>query len=905
MAATSTIVGRDAELAAVSAALRAADGPAVVIVEGEAGVGKTTILSAVAAEAGRHVLRARPTEAEAQNSYAALDELLRPHLGLMSQLPEPQARSLARALLLEAGDTPVAPRLVALAFLSVIERLPAPVLLVVDDWQWLDAASNAVLSYALRRLPESGVNVLAAARSGEADDEIATLVRGLAGRVLEVRIEPLDAAALLRLVHERTGEWLAPPELQRLHASSGGNPLVALELVRAPGGGLATDIRRLLGRRIGGLPLEARTALRPAAALAEPTLDLVERATGDAAAARRGLEAALAAEVLERDGDRVRFSHPLIASVVAERSPPGEWRAVHARLATLVDQPEQRVRHLAAAASGPDAETAALLDGASREAAARGALAAAAELSERAAALTPDSAEDARATRLIAASDNYAASGDGRAAQAVLERLVEMLSPGPLRAKALHRMAYFMQYEEGARLGERALAEAGDDDALRADIHITICDMTSQQGRQPESLAHAEAALRHAERAGEPSGIAFALLNVAFTRWVGGGGVQRELLARADVLERQGGDRDRDVTPAYVLGMQLQIAGELAEARSVLEAEHERATRRGHVDHECQVLSQLAQLEVSAGRWRQADEYARQAFEMTLGLHFWNADTMGRWVRALVDAHLGRVESARENAEAGLLASTEWGDLRWCLLCEEVLGFVELSVGDAAAAVERLSMLPGRERRLGTREPALLVYAPNLVEALVLTGDLEAARAAHSELMEIAPALGRPWAIANGLRCGGLIASAEGRTQDALAEFERALELHDEVPRPFDRARTLLALGAVQRRAKQRAEARRTLEAALAVFEELGAALWAERARAEIARLGGRRARDRDELTETERRIAELAADGRSNREIAGELFVSERTVEANLTRAYRKLGVRSRTELARRLPAE
>ena len=129
--------------------------------------------------------------------------------------------------------------------------------------------------------------------------------------------------------------------------------------------------------------------------------------------------------------------------------------------------------------------------------------------------------------------------------------------------------------------------------------------------------------------------------------------------------------------------------------------------------------------------------------------------------------------------------------------------------------------------------------------------------------------------------------------------------MHEDVPQPFDRARTLLALGTIQRRAKQRAEARTTLESALAVFEELGAALWAERARAEIARLGGRRARDRDELTETERRIAELAADGRSNREIAGELFVSERTVESNLTRAYRKLGVRSRTELARRLPAD
>ena len=160
------------------------------------------------------------------------------------------------------------------------------------------------------------------------------------------------------------------------------------------------------------------------------------------------------------------------------------------------------------------------------------------------------------------------------------------------------------------------------------------------------------------------------------------------------------------------------------------------------------------------------------------------------------------------------------------------------------------------------------------------------------------------WAIATGLRCRGLIAAADGELDAALAALEEAIAVHEQVPQPFERARTLLALGATQRRAKQRAEARASLEAALAMFEELGAPLWGQRARAEIARLGGRRAQDRDELTETERRIAELAAGGRSNREIAGELFVSERTVESNLTRAYRKLGVRSRTELARRLPA-
>jgi len=163
--------------------------------------------------------------------------------------------------------------------------------------------------------------------------------------------------------------------------------------------------------------------------------------------------------------------------------------------------------------------------------------------------------------------------------------------------------------------------------------------------------------------------------------------------------------------------------------------------------------------------------------------------------------------------------------------------------------------------------------------------------------------LDRPWAVASALRCDGLIAAAEGRHDDALADHGRALELFEGVGQPFERARTLLALGTAQRRAKQRGAGRESLEAALALFAELGAGLWVRRASEEIARLGGRRARDRDELTPTEQRIAELASGGQSNREIAAALFVTERTVEANLTRAYRKLGVRSRTQLAGRLP--
>ena len=487
----------------------------------------------------------------------------------------------------------------------------------------------------------------------------------------------------------------------------------------------------------------------------------------------------------------------------------------------------------------------------------------------------------------------------------MLRALVEEAPAGVLRAEALHRLAYVTGDASGPELVERALAEAGNDDHLLADLHHSMSALVIMHGDMEAALRHGEAAVRHAERCGEPLLISEVLSNLAFARWVGGEGVQRELLLRADRLERGVQDRRRDVTALEVLGMQLRVAGALDGARELLVAELERAQRQGRTDHETLALRELAELEIRAGRWALAEDYAQRTAEGCAGFAFWNSDAEGHFAMALIDTHRGRVESARRRAEAGIAESAAWGDEAWSIRCGTLIGFLDLSLGDAGAAASRLRDLDRRERRMGFREPAINCIAPDLVEALVLIGELDEARVVQAELEERGRDLGSAWATATALRCGGLIAAADGRSDDALTDLAEALERHDDIPQPFERARTLLALGSVQRRARRRGEARTTLEAALAVFEELGAPLWAERARAEIARLGGRRARDRDELTETERRIAELAAGGRSNREIAGELFVSERTVEANLTRAYRKLGVRSRTELARRLPVE
>jgi DNA-binding CsgD family transcriptional regulator len=748
--------------------------------------------------------------------------------------------------------------------------------------------------------------VIATVRRGEADEALAALVRGLpVDQALELAVGPLDAGALGRLVHARIGARLAPPALARLHEACGGNALMALELVRAPGAEAATDIKRLLARRVGSLSVDARRVLRFVAALAEPTPEAVERGIDAPSGAAPGLDEALASDLLVRDGHRLRFSHPLIGAVVQERTPPGEWRAIHARLAALTDRPEQRARHLAAASEGPDEDVAAALEAAAREASGRGATMAAADLTMRAAELTPGGEERLRLRRLVAAADAAMTVGDGQSARGPLEAVMAAVESGPLRAEALHRLAYLVSDDSGLRLAEAAVAEAGSDDALLADVELSAMMFATMAGGVDSALPHAEAAVRHAEACGDPLLLAQAISNIAFLRHSAGEGLQRELLLRADALEREGSGHARDDTALEILGWQLYVVGELAEAREVLIGERERAHARGFLDTEDFAVLLLAELEVRAGRWELAEEYAREVLEMTLGTDLWNAEAAAHWACALVEAHLGRVESARAHAEAGRSHAERLGDLVYATRCSHVLGFVALSLGDADTAVRHLAPLRATEQRLGNREPAMFCIRPDLAEALVLAGDLEAAREVQVDLEARGRALGRPWAVATGLRCRALIAAVEGRSGDALADLREALEAHERLPQPFDRARTLLVLGATQRRAKQRAEARGSLEAALAVFEELGAVLWAEKARAEIARLGGRRASHSDELTETERRIAELAGDGRSNREIAAELFVSERTVEANLTRAYRKLGVRSRTELARRLPAE
>jgi DNA-binding NarL/FixJ family response regulator len=614
-----------------------------------------------------------------------------------------------------------------------------------------------------------------------------------------------------------------------------------------------------------------------------------------------GLEEALGAEVLVHDGDRLRFAHPLLAAAVQERTPLLDWRALHRRLADVVTDVEQRARHLAEAADGADAATAAALDAAAEQAAGRGAPAVAADLAERAGRLTPDGDGEARQRRLLAAADGWVVAGDGVRARRLLEELVAELPPGHSRAQALSRLAH-VGTEDGAiesymRVARQALAEAGDDDALLAEVNLVFSEYWHVTGIR-SAMLYAERAALHAERAGDPALRARCLVELAFQRYALGEGVQREALAEAAQLERSAGLNSSGISANAELVLQLSLNAHFDEARELLARELEGVRESGNDDLASMLHMSGTALELRSGHLDAADEHARRMLALTAGSGISNYESAARWNRGLVDVHLGRVEAALEELHLALDLARQADDRVFAFNAAHALGLLELSRGDAAAAASWLKPLPAQEAELDNGEPMAFQIGADVAEALVLAGDLAGAAVAQRALERHRD---RPWAVGTALRCRGLIRGAEGRHQEAIADHRAALEVLTGAGQPLEVARTWHALGAAQRRAKQRGDARQSLETALAGYRELQAVLWAERAEEEIARLGGRRAADRDELTENERRIAELAAEGRPNREIAAALFVSERTVESNLTRAYRKLGVRSRTELARR----
>jgi ATP/maltotriose-dependent transcriptional regulator MalT len=910
-------IGRDEELEAIQAFLdRIPDGPAALVLSGEAGIGKTILWETGVEEARERlavVLTCRGVEAEASFAFAALSELL---VGVVREVaPElapPRRRALEVALQLEE-PTETAPdaHVIGLALVDVLELLVerrGHVLVALDDAQWLDPSSAAVLNVAVRRLREQRVGLLETVRTSPDGAGPLELERSLpTDRLTELGLHPLSLGALHELLEQRVGLELTRPELVRVHEATAGNPFFALELGRElvrtgtrPKAGRALpmpqSLHQLLGGRLARMPTDTGDVLLQAAALARPTVDLVTAAYGVRDPVVEALAAAEREGVVELDDSRLRFTHPLLASICYEQAPIWKRRAVHRTLAGVVTDAEERARHLALAVDGPDERIAFELDAAAEQAAARGAPGAAGELCELSAELTPDDPRLARRRRLRAGR-LYKLAGYRDQAVALLDKLLEEVPPGPERADILLVRISTFAGETPLLLAlcDEALVCAADDDARAARTLAFRTWMHVLGGNVPAALTDARAALEKAERVDDPLLLAAVIARrTQAEMWAAE--ITPGLLERGvEIEEKLGLELDYSESPRLYLARLLMRRGELDRARTLLEELEAIAVARGNEDTRRETIWYLCVLEWLAGHWQRALDRATTAHELGEQIHGAHSGFTGRW-KALVETDLGLVEQARASAEQSLAHAQASSNESFVIVILGVLGRLELALGNLQAAGDCLRDLPRRLKASGMNDPTQPIW-PDTIETLVALGELDQAHAYLEDHERYAERLQSPLAMEIALRCRGLVCAAEGDAAGALEAYERALADRPDPPWVFERARTLLCLGSVRRQAQQKRAAREALEQALVIFDELGARLWAEKARAELRRISGRRPAN-EELTETERRVAVLAAQGRSNKEIAAELYMAVSTVEAHLSRVYRKLGIRSRSGL-------
>jgi DNA-binding CsgD family transcriptional regulator len=903
---TDALVGRDAELESIRTFLMRST-PGALVLEGEAGIGKTTLVAAAVADAterGWRVLECRPAAAEAQLPFAALADALGAAVDeVIPALPAPQGAALLGAL--RRTDADVDRLALSSGALGVLRALAErrAVILAIDDAQWLDAPSANAVAFAVRRLTDEPIVVVASRREGEALPPAFEAALTAIG-VERLPVRPLSLGAIGRIIRSRLGLSLHRPSLIRIHEASRGNPFFALELAAAAAtaaddvGALPVPetVRELVRRRLAALPTDARGGLLVVAALGHPATDVLAHAVEDW---QRVIAPALDAGILEVRSGRIGFAHPLLASGVYSGAAEHERRSVHQRLARVVPDPEQRAWHLAHATARADEDVATTLERAAAGAAARGAPETAAELAEHAHRLTPHEHSDERTRRALRTATYAWAAGDATRSRRILVDLIGTLAPSPARAAARQLLVKIVDdVTETIDLLGDALDDAAGDSAAEASVLNLLARQRTWAGDFIGAIRDAQAAARHAAESGSTDELAVALAREAHARVWSGERTPHELLDRAVALERQGGEGiPVGDSPTRFRALCALWDDDLETAWQLTSAVDRRAQAASE-SWRAIVLTTLAEIELRRGSVANATSAIKTASEIA---GFWGVvhaeGAVLAWA-ALVDAAAGRVEEARQAATRAVALMRPAGYDAIVRTAERALGFLELSLGEPAAAHAVLEPLVARS---GIGHPSASAAAPDDVEALVELGKVDEAETLLAELEAHAERTGRRRRRVAVARCRALIAAAKDDIATGMTNAEDALALCGRGVEPLERARTLLVLGQVLRRAKQRRAAREALDGARVLFEEIGMPLWAERARAELGRVGGRRASP-DELTPSERRIAELVAHGRTNREVAAELFVTVHTVEKALTRTYRKLGVRSRTELARTL---
>jgi DNA-binding CsgD family transcriptional regulator len=908
------IFGRDDELAALQRFFSNADSRALVL-EGEPGIGKTTLWREaleMAKGLGQRVLATRPAGAEAQLSLSGLGDLLEAApRETIAALPEIQRRALAIVLAEEASAAKqFGGRVLGAAFLNLLRALAKekPLVVAVDDLQWLDPSSARVLLFACRRLRDSRAKLLASCRGEPGGPLPFDCELALAEEMVRLPVGPLSEGALHRLLQKRLGVNLTRAQLAAVHETSGGNPFYALELARAGENGHADGLLRLprslellVSERLRRLPVATREALAYASALSDPTIGVLERAGVSAA-----LEPAIESGIVELDRGLLLFDHPLLAAAAWNAVGAKEKQTIHRALSEAVEDEEQRARHLALATPGPDRQVALALERAAASAHRRTAPTAAAELYELARQMVPpgDDALWARLTERTSAM-HYEAGEWERPLQLADEALGR-LPPGPERAAIL---LVACEMRPGHLDLARQIVEESGEEALRIWALTALSQQLCLLGRIPEALEAASRACDLAVQLERPDLLGVCLVyRAAMELHLELPAAHDDLAAARDIEREIGHDLPTSIHNSWQTWTAFALLQEddLEAARQLIESRMAVAEERGDERNYCMIAFDLIQLEIEAGNWERAETLAEKCRELSgvSGYTEGNGDLTR--MLGMVSALRGECEAARELIEESFAFFARTSDRAYETLAYAARLFLRLCEGKSAAigaAVDEFEQIVSTGRAGGIDPPWMNSTQGDEIEALVLSGRAERARQRIDDIRRTGKK--RRWDrfLAWADRGDGMLLAQAGDLDGARAALESALRHHDRPPSlPFERARTLLLYGQVLRRSKRRREARQALNEALAELERLGARLYAERARDELKRVGGRAAATEGELTATEERIARLVASGLSNKEVAAQSFVTVRTVEATLTRIYAKLRVSSRLQLSRAL---
>jgi DNA-binding CsgD family transcriptional regulator len=894
------LVGREEEQRRIESVLAAArqGSSAVLVLRGEAGIGKTALLEHAAASArAMRVVRTRGIQTESELPFAGLLELLRPLLGNLDRLPERQADALKGALALEAAaeDDSFA------VFAGTLNLLAAagedePLLLLIDDAHWLDHGSAEALAFATRRLGDERVAVLWAIRDGE---PAAVSTEGLE----EIILSGIDTEAAVELV-AATGARVAPEAARNLATLTNGNPLALLELPQllseAQREGTepleqplpaSPALRDAFGRRLQRLPDDTRTMVLIAAASDSADVATIVRAWEANGLTPERLEPAERANLVAiRDG-QLEFRHPLVRAAVYAGADAVERREAHAALAeALYDARTQsrRAWHRALAAVGPDEAVAADLETVAVRSQGRS-WHAAARAYEQAARLTPD--DEMRARRLLAAAREWQTAGRGDTAWQLLEEATTMTEDAVVLADVEHLRGQELvasgRLKEAAELLERAAERIVVSAPERAALILAdAADASVVEGDLDRAEECASRAWELSARDG-PAELWVALRYGDVLGWRGSVERASELWLRGAEIDPGDNLRNR-----WAVGEALFSAGEDERARDVLEETIALARSRSSLGVLPGALHVLSMVETRRGRVRAAIAAATEAHELAVALGQTGESVRALALLAWTEALLGREDECRGRIRDALAI---WQRLGVDAQGSRAEGMLNLSLGRFEDAITHFE---AKAATMAIEADAIapMSFVPSLVEAYARARRADDASAALATYERVASRSGRPAAIAPALRCRALL-------EGGADLFEAALAEHDRWDNQFERARTQLAYGEYLRREKQRVGARGQLRAALETFEDVGAVAWADRTRTEL-RATGERARKRDpstldDLTPQELNVARLVCKGLTNREIAERLFLSPKTIESHLVHVFRKVGVRSRTELA------